>query len=307
MQARQLEVFCAVMRAGTVTGAAKALNISQPALSQILMHAEDQLGFPLFRRERGRLHPTEAALELYGEAEPVLAALDGVRHRAEDIRRGLTGLVRLASSPPPAMSLVPEALAVFRAERPDVRVRPHVAPVDPVAAMVRSGDAEIGIGLDDRPRAGLDVAVVGRVGFVCLLPQGHPLTARERVGLGDLSGETLASYREGTLPARELARAADAAGTTLAPHIEIDASLSAVGFVQLGIALAVVDALFPWRDVRGVHARPLAADVSLPIAIFTRTGRTLAPAQAALRDRLAEAASRYGAAPPPATGDGPGE
>ena len=47
-------------------------------------------------------------------------------------------------------------------------------------------------------------------------------------------------------------QAAEAAGTALAPQIEIDASLSALGFVQLGIALAIVDALFPWRDVRGV-------------------------------------------------------
>ena len=47
MRARQLEVFIAVMRAGTVTAAARMLNISQPALSQILLHTEDELGFEL--------------------------------------------------------------------------------------------------------------------------------------------------------------------------------------------------------------------------------------------------------------------
>ncbi len=50
MRARQLEVFIAVMRAGTVTAAARTLNISQPALSQILLHTEDELGFTLFER-----------------------------------------------------------------------------------------------------------------------------------------------------------------------------------------------------------------------------------------------------------------
>ena len=54
MRARQLEVFIAVMRAGTVTAAARMLNISQPALSQILLHTEDELGFTLFERVKGR-------------------------------------------------------------------------------------------------------------------------------------------------------------------------------------------------------------------------------------------------------------
>ena len=62
MRARQLEVFCTLMRCGTVTGAAAMLNISQPALSQILLHAEDQLGFKLFNRVRGRLVPTQEAV-----------------------------------------------------------------------------------------------------------------------------------------------------------------------------------------------------------------------------------------------------
>ena len=65
MRARQLEVFTAMMKAGTVTAAAQMLNISQPALSQILIHTEDNLGFLLFNREKGRLFPTPEALELY--------------------------------------------------------------------------------------------------------------------------------------------------------------------------------------------------------------------------------------------------
>lgn len=64
MRPRQLEIFTAVMRAGTVTGAARLLNISQPALSQTLMHAEDELGFALFERVKGRLRPTPEAVEL---------------------------------------------------------------------------------------------------------------------------------------------------------------------------------------------------------------------------------------------------
>ncbi|WP_255542621.1 LysR family transcriptional regulator [Azospirillum sp. INR13] len=127
MQARQLEVFCMLMRCGTVTGAAAMLNISQPALSQILLHAEDQLGFKLFDRVRGRLVPTQEANELYPEAERIFSELGALRRRTVDMRHGRTGLVRLAASAPPSMSIVPKALSAFRAAHPDIVVRSLVA------------------------------------------------------------------------------------------------------------------------------------------------------------------------------------
>ncbi|WP_292124617.1 LysR family transcriptional regulator, partial [Mesorhizobium sp.] len=71
--------FIAVMRAGTVTAAARMLNISQPALSQILLHTEDELGFTLFERVKGRLRPTPEALEIFADAERLSAGLDGLR------------------------------------------------------------------------------------------------------------------------------------------------------------------------------------------------------------------------------------
>jgi DNA-binding transcriptional LysR family regulator len=139
MRARQLEVFTAVMRAGTVTAAARMLNISQPALSQILLHAEDELGFALFDRDKGRLRPTPEALELFPEAERLFAGLEGLRRKTADLRLGRAGLVRIGASAPPAMSLLPRALAAFRAQNPDVVLRSHVAPIGSLVAMLRAG------------------------------------------------------------------------------------------------------------------------------------------------------------------------
>jgi len=79
VNARQIEVFRTIMRCGTLTSAAQALNVSQPALSQLLLHAEDQLGFPLFRRLRGRLVPTPEAMQLFPEAERLHRDLESFR------------------------------------------------------------------------------------------------------------------------------------------------------------------------------------------------------------------------------------
>lgn len=58
MNLRHIEVFNAIMQSGSVTGAAQLLNVTQPAVSNVLRHAEQQLGLKLFERIAGRLQPT---------------------------------------------------------------------------------------------------------------------------------------------------------------------------------------------------------------------------------------------------------
>ncbi|WP_027146147.1 LysR family transcriptional regulator [Mesorhizobium sp. WSM3626] len=291
MRARQLEVFIAVMRSGTVTAAARMLNISQPALSQILLHAEDELGFTLFERVKGRLRPTPEALEIFPDAERLSAGLDGLRRKTTDLRLGRTGLVRVAASPPPAMAILPRAFTKFRAQHPHIMLRAHSAPISAIVDMLRAGDACLGVAMDDRLPPDIEAEVVGRLGFVCLLPAGHALQAKAELTLADLVGEELISYRGNTRPADELARAAQAQGMTLSPSLEIDVSISAVGFVQAGLGIGLVDALLPWHHFAGLAVRPLAAGPEFPIALLTSRTRALSRADEMMRDEIRAACS----------------
>lgn len=69
MRLRHIEVFHAVMQAGTISGAAQLLHISQPAVTKVLQHAELQLGMALFDRVRGKLYPTPEANRLFVEID----------------------------------------------------------------------------------------------------------------------------------------------------------------------------------------------------------------------------------------------
>lgn len=293
MRARQLEVFCALMRAGTVTGAAAMLNISQPALSQILLHTEDQLGFKLFNRVKRRLVPTEQALELYPEAERIFGELAALRRRTADMRRGRTGLVRLAASAPPAMALVPDALAQFRRSHPNVVVRSQIAPMRHIVDMLRDGDIALGIVMNDKPHQGMDVEKIGESELICLVPEGHPLATREAIGFADLADESLIAYRPEVLPGLLLSAIADAEGIEYAPSIEIDVSISALPFVQSGQGIAIVDRLLPWNTFNGVRVVPFVPRTALPVAILTRTDHALSGAAETMREKLCEAWARY--------------
>lgn len=289
MQARQLEVFCMVMRCGTVTGAAQMLNISQPALSQILMHTEDQLGFKLFTRLKGKLVPTQQAEELYPEAERIFAEIGALRRRTTDMRFGRTGLIRIAASAPPAMAIVPKAFSAFRDVHPEVVVRSLIAPLDNVVEMVRSGDAPIGIVMNNTPRHGIQVETLGNAELICILPGGHRLAAKDTIGFADIRNEPLISYRIDTLPGQLLASAAEAENSAFNPAIEIDISITALPFVRDGFGVAIVDGLLPWEQFPGLVRRPFLPRLTVPVALLTSKDRPLTPDHAIMRDCLRSA------------------
>lgn len=111
MRLRQIEIFYHVYRAGSISGAARDLNVSQPSVSKVLRHAEDQLGVDLFLRRKGRLVPTAAAHELFAEVEDIYARLSTFNRSLENISNRRGGHLRLGVLPSLSLSLGPELVA----------------------------------------------------------------------------------------------------------------------------------------------------------------------------------------------------
>jgi DNA-binding transcriptional LysR family regulator len=78
MSARQIEVFRAVMVAGSLSGAAQQLNVSQPSLTRLVRRIEDQVGFALFDRVKGRLLATAEARMVFAKLQHIQEQLDGL-------------------------------------------------------------------------------------------------------------------------------------------------------------------------------------------------------------------------------------
>jgi DNA-binding transcriptional LysR family regulator len=286
MNARQIEVFRTIMRLGTLTGAAQALGVSQPALSQLLLHAEDRLGYKLFRRLRGRLVPTPEALQLYPEAERLHRDIEDFRRLAAGLKDGASGTVRLVASAPPSLSFLPRALAAFRAALPGVRLSAYVVPVLVASEMLARGDADLGVALSDVSTPLVAAETIGHAETVCVLPAGHALARRRAVTAEALQRETLISYRPDSLPGQLLAQEFARAGLDYRTQVEIDVSIIALSFVQQGIGVALVDGLIPWESHPGLVVRPFRPTVRLPIAILTGTRRPLSLQQEKLREGL---------------------
>jgi len=118
MRLRQIEIFYHVYRAGTISEAARNLNVSQPSVSKVLKHTEDQLGIELFLRQRGRLVPTQIAHELFVEAQDVYNRLGSFNQSLENISNRRGGHIRLGVLPSLSLSFGPEWIAHLRSVDP---------------------------------------------------------------------------------------------------------------------------------------------------------------------------------------------
>nr|WP_302470379.1 LysR substrate-binding domain-containing protein [Vibrio antiquarius] len=110
-----MEVFYAIMQAGTVSGAARLLHVSQPNVTRVLAHTEQQLSFALFERVKGRLVPTQEAKALLPEAEKVYQQLGQFRSLTNKVKQG-TQHLRVGAPPVLAAHLLAPTVALLSKE-----------------------------------------------------------------------------------------------------------------------------------------------------------------------------------------------
>jgi LysR family nitrogen assimilation transcriptional regulator len=157
MNSRQLRFFLQVVVLGSVTRAASALNIAQPALSRQIRQLEDELGVTLFHRSDKGVTLTDAGRLLRERAIPLVRHLERVHQEVRDEYNEPSGELTLAIPPSMADLLILPAISQFRLSHPNVtlRVVEYISGVINAWTMVQQGNADLGVVTDYEPWAGL--------------------------------------------------------------------------------------------------------------------------------------------------------
>ncbi|MEI2418492.1 LysR substrate-binding domain-containing protein [Orrella sp. JC864] len=259
MNLRQIEVFRAVMVAGSVSGAAQLLHVSQPAVSRLLAYTEQKLGFALFQRLRGRLHPTPQAHRLFGEIELLYQGVQRINGLASDMANLGRGVLRIACSPSLASALMPMAIAAFAQRQPDVRVCIEGMLADALTDALLTQKADVAVAIVPLQHARLQSHALFRNRIVAVLPPGHRLCTRERLRIADLRDEAIVGYSAETPLAHAIARLYD--GARMAPRwvAEVKQTHVACAMARRGLGIALVDEQaqlggdWPDLQVRALH------------------------------------------------------
>jgi len=194
MNNRQIEIFAAVMKTGTVSRAAEVLGVTQPGVSRMIAELERSIGFSLFDRVRNRIIPTPEGKLFYEEVQASFRGMDKLRASVARIRDHGVGQIRVGTLSALSSSLVPAAVRRFHEARPDITITLMVLPSRDVRDGVASGAFDLGLAADE-----IDVSGVLHQPFVspralCAMPVGHPLAERKTIRPQDLSGRDFIAY-----------------------------------------------------------------------------------------------------------------
>lgn len=188
MRLRQIEVFHAVYTAGTMTNAAAKLNVSQPSVSKVLAHAEQQLGYRLFDRVKGKLIPTPEAHQLFKHVKDVYEDVDRLRHVAKNLKATSAGRIRVASTPAFGLETLPRAIASFRQQNPDAVFEIETLHLDEINHALLESRIDVALAFDPAEHPGIDRKKLARARFVVLAPVGTDFEGRAQVTIDDLKG-----------------------------------------------------------------------------------------------------------------------
>jgi DNA-binding transcriptional LysR family regulator len=262
---RQIEVFQCVMLSGSVVGAAKLLNVTQPGVSRTIGLLEMRLGYALFERHGRRLIPTSEAEALYREVAQVYAGIDRIAQVAEDIRYKRAGELRIATLPAFSQWLAPRAIAKFLEERPKVKVFVQSLPSRQIAELVSIRQFDIGIVELPLSRLNIQMVPLNPVRTVALMPDEHRLAKKKKISIKDLDGERMVLPSPHSYIRYLIDDAFSACGAVAEVAIESPSSTIACALAQAGRLVTLVSY---WT--------------ALP---YTREGLTMVPIEESMSSR----------------------
>lgn len=238
---RQIEAFKAIMDAGSVTGAAQRLNLSQPAVSKLLASFESVVGMRLFSRHKKRLTPGAEAHALLREINRVYVGVEGVTRFAGDLRSLRAGALTIASVAALGQRHVPRILAEFVKARGSADVGLHLRSSHEVADWTASQKADVGISMMPVDHPAVRDEILCEVDAVCVIPNGHRLRSKPFIEPRDLAGENFISFmRDGCLR-HVIDSVFEAARVSRQLRIDTFMSDSACAFVAAGVGVSIVE------------------------------------------------------------------
>lgn len=186
MDLEQLRQFDAIARECTMSAAARALHMSQPALSRSLARLESELGQPLFDRPGRRLVLNDAGRVALEHARLILRDEQAMRTALDDVARRTRALRVGTVAPAPLWRLT--ALMVERF--PELVLTSRTLTEPQVEAAIHDGELDLGITLHPAASPTLRSTCLMVENLSIALPQTHALADRQSVSAADLDGET---------------------------------------------------------------------------------------------------------------------
>jgi len=299
LQVSRLKVFVEVAKQGSISAAAEELSYTQSAVSQQIAALEAETGVTLIERLPRGVRLTTAGSTLLAHAEGILGRLAAAEADLEAIAGLRGGQLRMASFPTAGATLMPLAIAMFRAQHPEVELTLAEGEPEEIAPRLYAGEFDLALlfefeGTSESLVADLVRQPLFEDPMFLALPADHPLSRRRTLRLADLRAEAWVQTSSSSACARHVVRCCHVAGFEPIVSFESDDYQTVQGLVAAGVGVALIPklAVASAREDVAIRALSPSSPVRNVIAA-TPEGSRLTPAAAAIGMIMTSVAERF--------------
>jgi len=240
---RQIEVFHAIYTSGSMTNAARLLNVSQPSISKVLAHAEQQLGYVLFDRVKGKLVATPEADRLFGLVSNVYEHVEKLRNVAKNLRASDVGKIRLAATPAFGIDLLPTAISTYLESHSDTVFEIETLHHDEITDALLESRVDIGLAFDPVPAPGLVTESLASGEFVAITPADVNFGDQSRITVETLAQLPFIGLSSRGPLGRLLSSHLESSNVDLNKIVHTETYHIAKALVAKGAGVSIVDAI----------------------------------------------------------------
>jgi DNA-binding transcriptional LysR family regulator len=198
MADRRLQVFYTVAKVLSFTKAAETLHMTQPAVTFQVKQLEEFFNTRLFDRTHNKITLTEAGKIVYDYAEKILDHYEKMNSEVRELTGEVTGSLLIGASITIAEYMLPKLLGAFKKQFEDVNIRLQVGNTDAIVAMVENNMIDLGVVEAPVYNKNLEVDVCRLDEMVLIVPEGHPLSNRDKISIEDVRKYRYISREEGS-------------------------------------------------------------------------------------------------------------
>jgi len=241
MRLRHIEVFHAVYTCGSITGAARMLNVSQPSISKVLAHAEQQLGFQLFDRHKGKIVPTREAERLIDHVNEAYRNINELRRVSKNLGSAETGVIRIAVTPALGIDVIPAAIASYLATHPDTMFEVETLHQHQVVRALRELRIDFGIVFSPPATQGIKINHLATAELVVLSNESMNLDKNSKLTLEELDGMRFINLSTRSPLGQLLAARIEVSDIQLHTVANVETYQMAKALVAHGAGVALID------------------------------------------------------------------
>jgi DNA-binding transcriptional LysR family regulator len=299
LNVQRLMVLREVVNRRSFSAAADALSYSQSSVSQTIATLEAEMGVTLVERDRRGVRPTAAGAALVAHTDGILARMESAEAEVAAIAGLRAGRLRVASFPTAGATLMPLAIATFRAAHPGVEVTLAEGEPEEIVPRLRGGEFDLALLYEfsrtsEKLGSGMRRVALLQDPMHVALPAGHQLAEKPKLRLADLRNEAWIQTSAASPCARHVVRSCHEAGFEPTVSFESDDYQTVQGLVAAGVGVALIPALAlsSVRDDITIRELRPRAPVRTVLAATART-ESVTPAVATMLDILRTTAARY--------------